>query len=200
MTTEQVHLPGAGSARATFPDKPVLVFWETTRACELSCVHCRASAIREPLPGQLSTEEGKRLIDEVASFGRPSPVMIFTGGDPLLRDDLFGLLAHATDMGVHFAVSPAASDLLNLETLRRLKASGASAISLSLDGPTEEAHDTIRREPGTFRRTVRAAQEAVSLGLNVQINTTVMRNNFDDIPAIFRLMPAQKRFSIRFGG
>jgi len=100
-----------------FSEKPVLVFWEMTRACLLSCVHCRASAIKEPLPGELTLEEGIRLIDQVASFGKPSPTIIFTGGDPLLRKDLFELLSYATKTGVRFAVSPAATELLSYDAL-----------------------------------------------------------------------------------
>ncbi len=190
MAMRQSQLVGSSVERAQtlFSEKPVLVFWETTRACKLSCVHCRASAIREPLPGQLTTEQGRKLIEQVASFGKPGPTMIFTGGDPLLRDDLFELLGHATELGVRFAVSPAASDLLTYDKLRRLKEAGAVAISLSLDGASEETHDAIRREAGTFRRTVQAARDAASLGLNAQVNTTVMSNNFGELPKIFRLV------------
>jgi AdoMet-dependent heme synthase len=189
-TMEQSELFGPSIERrqTLFSEKPVLVFWETTRACKLSCVHCRASAIRDPLPGQLTTEEGKVLIEQVASFGRPGPTMIFTGGDPLLRDDLFDLLEYATKLGVRFAVSPAASDLLTYDALKRLKVAGAAAISLSLDGACEETHDSIRREPGTFRRTVQAARDAASLGLSAQVNTTVMKNNYLELPQIFRLI------------
>lgn len=176
------------AGRSLFAEKPVLVFWETTRACKLSCIHCRASAIREPPPGQLTTEEGKALVEQVASFGRPGPTLIFTGGDPMLRKDLFELMAFATERGVRFAVSPAASDLLNHEALRRLKEAGAAAISLSLDGAAEETHDAIRREPGTFRRTIQAAKDAVSMGLPAQVNTTVMGNNLAEMPAILRLI------------
>lgn len=179
----------AAQARPSpFSERPVLVFWETTRACPLSCVHCRASAIREPLPGELTTEQGERLIDQVASFGKPTPTMIFTGGDPLLRADLFELMAYASDRGVRFAVSPAASELLTRDALKRLKEAGAAAISLSLDGASAESHDSIRRERGTFERTLRAMREAVELGLRPQVNTTVMRRNLHEIPAIFHLL------------
>ena len=113
--------------------------------------------------------------------------MIFAGGDPLLRDDLFELLAYATDLGVRFAVSPAASDLLNYDALKRLKDAGAAAISLSLDGAVEATHDSIRRDEGTYRRTIQAMRDAVSLGLNPQINTTIMKGNYAELPRIFHL-------------
>jgi AdoMet-dependent heme synthase len=168
-----------------FPDKPVLVFWETTRACLLSCVHCRASAIREPLPGELSTEEGRRLIDKVSEFGSPAPTMIFTGGDPLLRGDLFELLSYARSVGVRFAVSPAVTELLTYDTLRRIKEAGASAISVSLDGACASTHDYTRRKEGTYDRTLRAIRDAVDIGLNIQVNTAIMKRNYDELPLIF---------------
>lgn len=186
-----VSAQAEGAARRTlFEQKPVLVFWETTRACELSCVHCRAGAIREPLQGELDTVEGKRLIDEVASFGKPGPTLIFTGGDPLLRNDLFELMDHANRTGVRFAVSPAASELLTYDSLKRIKEAGAVSISLSLDGSSAQTHDSIRREPGTFARTLEATEDAIALGLSPQINTTAMRRNFRELPKIFRTISA----------
>ena len=171
-----------------FSEKPILVFWETTRACLLSCVHCRASAIREPLPGELATEDGVRLIDQVASFGKPSPTIIFTGGDPLLRGDLFELLSHATKTGVRFAVSPAVTELLTYDALRRIKEAGASAISISLDGASAQTHDSIRRREGTYQRTIQAMKDAVSVGLNAQVNTAIMRRNYAELPQLFHLV------------
>lgn len=171
-----------------FSEKPVLVFWETTRACLLSCVHCRASAIREPLPGELTTEEGVRLIDQVASFGKPSPIIVFTGGDPLLRGDLFELLSYAANAGVRFAVSPAVTELLSYDTLKRIKAAGVSAVSVSLDGASAQTHDSIRRIEGTYQRTIQAVKDAVSAGLNIQVNTAVMKSNYTELPQLFHLI------------
>ena len=171
-----------------FSEKPVLVFWEMTRACLLSCVHCRASAIKEPLPGELTLEEGIQLIDQVASFGKPSPTIIFTGGDPLLRKDLFELLSYATKTGVRFAVSPAATELLSYDALKRMKEAGATSISLSLDGALAETHDSIRGEVGTYDRTIQAMKDAVSLGLNPQINTAIMERNYSELPQLFHLI------------
>ena len=171
-----------------FAQKPVLVFWEVTRACLLSCVHCRASAIREALPGELTYDEGLRLIDQVASFGKPSPTIIFTGGDPLLRRDIFDLLAYASKIGVKFAVSPAVTELLNYDSLRHLKDAGTIAISISLDGSSAQTHDSIRRVAGTYESTIRAITNALSLHLNPQINTTVMKGNFKELPQLFHLI------------
>ncbi len=177
-----------GTANKPWSEKPIMVFWETTRACLLSCVHCRASAIKEPLPGELTTEEGVRLIDQVASFGTPSPIIVFTGGDPLLRGDLFELLSHAADAGVRFALSPAVTELLSYDALKRIRDAGVSAVSVSLDGAYAQTHDSIRRIDGTYQRTVQAMKDAVSLGLNIQVNTAIMKSNYTELPQLFHLI------------
>lgn len=171
-----------------FEERPVLVFWEMTRACPLFCLHCRASAVSEPLPGELTTREGFELIDQVASFDKPTPTIIFTGGDPLMRKDIFKMLTYASERGVKFALSPAVSEKLNIDTLSRIKESGASAISISLDGATPLSHDSIRRRDGSFKMTVDAISNAIGLGLNVQVNTVVMKRNFEELPDIFALI------------
>ena len=171
-----------------FADRPALVFWETTKACTLSCIHCRASAIDEPLPSELTREEGFRLVDQVASFGRPFPTIILTGGDPLRRRDLFDLLTYAARREMKFAVSPAATNLLSREVLVRIKQLGASSVSISLDGAWASTHDAIRRREGTYERTVRAVQDAVEIGLDVQVNTVVMKRNFRELAGVFSLV------------
>ncbi|MDG6934269.1 MAG: TIGR04053 family radical SAM/SPASM domain-containing protein [Nitrososphaerota archaeon] len=171
-----------------FEDRPVLVFWEMTRACPLFCLHCRASAVSEPLPGELTTKEGFELIDQVASFDKPTPTIIFTGGDPLKRKDLFEILNYASERGVKFAVSPAVSENLNMDSLGRIKETGASAISISLDGAKALTHDSIRRRDGSFKMTLEAISNALKLGLKVQVNTAVMKRNFEELPDIFALI------------
>lgn len=171
-----------------FDDRPVLVFWETTKACMLSCVHCRASAISRPLPGELDTSEGFRLIDQVVGFGEPHPTIIFTGGDPLMRGDIFELLDYARGRGVRFAVSPSVTPLLTSEKLAKLKDSGASAVSVSIDGASPTTHDGIRRVEGTFARSLEVLREGLRLGLNMQVNTTVMRRNVSELPDLFHIL------------
>jgi AdoMet-dependent heme synthase len=171
-----------------FENKPILVFWETTRSCPLSCLHCRASAITEPLPGELTSDEGKRLIDQVAHFGEPYPTIIFTGGDPLQRQDLFDLMDYAAMRKIRFAVSPAVSALLSQEVLLRMKRARVSSISISLDGAVEETHDRIRRRPGTYNKTIETIRDALALGINVQVNTAIMRQNLIELPKIFSLI------------
>ena len=171
-----------------FVNKPVLVFWETTRACDLSCAHCRASAMTEPLPGELSTEEGMELIDQVASFGRPYPTIIFTGGDPLKRRDLFELMAYAKGLGLGFAVSPAMTTLADRMTMSRIRGAGATSISISRDVARADTHDSIRGIEGTFDRTVGTTRDATAMGLRPQINTAVMKRNFRELPELFHLI------------
>jgi radical SAM protein len=171
-----------------FSNKPILVFWETTRACPLACVHCRASAITEALPGELTKEEGVDLIDQVASFGKPYPTLVMTGGDPLKRRDLFELAAHAKERGVQFAVSPAVTELLTDGALEKIRDVGPSSISVSLDGAFGETHDSIRGVRGTFDSTLERIGAAVKLGISVQVNTAVMKRNFEELPEIFRLI------------
>ncbi|MCL5412397.1 MAG: TIGR04053 family radical SAM/SPASM domain-containing protein [Candidatus Marsarchaeota archaeon] len=179
---------GYGVARPNFGSKPVLVFWETTRACPLACRHCRASAIRDPMPGELSTAEGMRLIDSVAAFGTPAPLIVFTGGDPMVRKDLFVLMDHARSAGIRFAASPAVSQGLDRHALERLRDAGVTSISVSLDGACSDTHDRIRNVGGTFDATLRVIRESVSIGLSIQVNTTVMRSNIDELARIFHLI------------
>jgi AdoMet-dependent heme synthase len=168
-----------------FATKPILVFWETTRSCPLACVHCRASAILDPLPGELTREEGMKLIDEIASFGRPYPTLVFTGGDPLMRADLFDLISYANSLGVQFAVSPAVTKSLTDEALCRIKRLGASSVSFSLDGAYAQTHDSIRGVNGTFDMTVDRIKKALELGIGTQVNTAVMKSNFEELPEVF---------------
>jgi radical SAM protein len=175
-----------------FDDRPVLVFWETTKACLLSCVHCRAEAIKSPLPGELSREEGYGLIEQVAEFGEPYPTVIFTGGDPLMRGDIFELLDYAKKRGVRFALSPSVTPILTREKLQELKSAGVSAISVSVDGSSPITHDGIRRVAGTYERSIEVIDAAVELGLSVQVNTTVMRDNVLELPEVFHMVRSHR--------
>jgi radical SAM protein len=172
-------------------EKPILVFWETTRACDLACRHCRASAISRALPGELSHQEGLGFLEQVAAFGRPCPVLIMTGGDVLKRQRLWELLQRARELGLTVAVSPSVTPLLNEAVIDRLAAAGVSTMSLSLDGADAEFHDGLRGVPGTFARTLRYAEHAVRAGLRLQINTTVMKDNLRRLPELFSLIHAR---------
>ncbi len=169
-------------------DRPFMIIWETTHACDLACRHCRAEAIPEHDPLSLNFEEAKHLLEQVDSFGIPRPIFIFTGGDPFKRDDLFDLLAYGNELGLAMAVSPSGTPLLNEANLRRVKEYGAKAISLSIDGSTPERHDDFRQVPGSFDLTTRGWRTAREIGLKLQLNTTVTRYNLEDLPQIFRLV------------
>jgi radical SAM protein len=169
-------------------DRPFMVIWETTMACDLACRHCRAEAIAERDPLALSTEEGKALLDQVESFGKPRPLVILTGGDPFKREDIFELVAYGSEIGLPMAVSPSGTPLLTRENLLRLKEAGARAISLSIDGSTAERHDDFRQVPGSFQMTVDGWKAAREIGLKLQLNTTVTRYNLYDLPNIFRMV------------
>lgn len=167
-----------------FSRNPLLVFWETTRACPLSCRHCRASAISHPLEDELSHEEGVKLIDDIAAFGHPRPVVIMTGGDCMMRSDLVELVREGKERQLSIALSPAVSSLLESGKLMELRKLGVRSFSLSLDGCRAETHDNIRGVPGHFGETIKAASRLVAMGFSVQINTTVMPDNVEELADI----------------
>lgn len=168
--------------------RPFMVIWETTQACDMACRHCRAKAQPEAHPDQMSTEEGKHLLDQIVDFGMPHPLVILTGGDPFKRPDIFELTRYGADKGLPVALSPSGTPLLNADNLGKVKEAGCKAISLSLDGSCPEIHDDFRRVPGSFEWTVNGWKVAQSLGLKLQINTTVTRHNLFDLPKIFALV------------
>lgn len=157
--------------RVDFARAPFLVIWETTQACALSCRHCRASAQpwRDPL--ELDTAQGLDVVRQTADMG--TPLIVFTGGDPLNRPDLCELIRHGREMGLRTATIPAATPSLTREAVVRLKHAGLDQMALSLDFPTAELHDAFRGVPGAFDKTLQAAAWARGLDLPLQINTTV---------------------------
>ncbi len=170
-----------------YSEAPVVVFWETTRACALKCRHCRAVAqpLRHPL--ELTTQEGFRLLEDLAAFD-PPPIVILTGGDPFMRRDLMDLLGHGIELGLRMSISPSVTKLVNSEALAVLKRLGISRISFSLDGSTDEIHDNFRGVKGSFQQTLGRMQLALDAGLSLQINTTVSRHNFNDLAGTVDLL------------
>lgn len=171
-----------------YAQRPMLVFWEVTRACQLACTHCRASATPQALPGELTHEEGIRLVDQVVDFGRPYPILILTGGDCLMRPDIFEIVDYATHKGVPVAMSPSVTPMLTDEAIAMMVDKGVKAVSLSLDGSRAATHDGIRGIPGLFEQTIPMMRKLVDAGLKLQINTTVMRNNVDELAEIAELI------------
>jgi heme b synthase len=161
-----------------------MVAWEVTRRCNLSCIHCRASAERGPYPGELTADEGLRLLDDLASFARP--VVILTGGEPLLREDIFDLARHGTERGLRMVMAPNGT-LIDAEKSLRIKASGIQRVSVSLDGATRGTHDRFRRVEGAFDGALRGIEHLKNAGVEFQINTTVTRGNCEELPSILNL-------------
>jgi radical SAM protein len=154
-----------------FAQAPFLVIWETTQACALACRHCRASARpwRDPL--ELTTEEGRQVVRQTAEMG--TPLIVFSGGDPVSRPDLVDLIAEGKRCGLRTATIPAATDALTAGLVGRLEEAGLDQLALSLDFPQAQLHDAFRGVPGAFEKTMSAVAWAHDAGLPLQINTTV---------------------------
>lgn len=170
-----------------FAKAPFLVIWETTRSCALACNHCRASAEHGRDPRELTTDEGKRLMDQAASMG--TPVFILSGGDPLERSDLEELVSYGDQKGLRMGTIPAATSNLTRERLAGLKEAGLAQLAFSIDGPTAALHDSFRNTPGAFTATMKGIEWAHELGLPLQINTCLARWNYgmlEDLVALVR--------------
>ena len=173
-----------------FNQRPFIAIWEVTQACDLACVHCRASAQPNRHPLELSTDEGRNLIDQIAAL--KVPVFVLTGGDPIKRPDLFELIAHARSVGVRVSLTPSATPLLTREIVVRLKEAGLARLAVSMDAASAETHDAFRGMNGSFARTLDAVRWANEIGLPVQINTTFSRRNIGEIDVIVGLMEKLK--------
>ena len=161
-----------------------LLAWETTRRCNLDCRHCRAAATQGPYPGELTTEEGKQLLTDVAGMG--PAVIILTGGEPLLREDIFEVTEHGHRLG-HRMVMAVNGTLLTGDVARRLIDVGIQRLSISLDGASAPSHDNLRAVSGAFEGALRGIGACKAAGLPFQINTTVTRANLKELPAIYEL-------------
>jgi heme b synthase len=160
-----------------------LVAWETTRRCNLSCVHCRASATDEQ-SDDLDTQTAYRLLDEIADIAKP--IVILTGGEPLLRKDIFDLAAYGTAKGLRMVMAPNGT-LITEPIARKLVESGIKRLSISLDGPDADSHDRFRGVPGAFEGALQGIEHIRTAGLEFQINTTITKTNLVHIPAILQL-------------
>jgi radical SAM protein len=169
-----------------FDRAPFLVIWEVTQACDLACVHCRACAVPHRHPAELTTREGFALLEEIRTFG--DPLMVFTGGDPLKREDLFELLAYSARLGLRTTVTPSATPLLTGRAIEAIARSGVARMALSLDGPDAPSHDGFRQVAGSFARTLFGLREARRIGLETQVNTTVTRHNLARLAEIAALV------------
>lgn len=166
---------------------PMLVFYEATRACDLVCRHCRACAMARSHPKELTTEQSILLIDQLLEFPI-TPMLVLTGGDPMMRPDAIDLVRYAVTRGMPTSMAPAATDRLTGPVLRKLKDAGLSRMSMSIDGPDAATHDALRGFGGSFDRAISILGAARNLGLATQVNTVISRHNVDDIDAMADLM------------
>lgn len=169
-----------------FAEAPFLVIWEVTRACDLACLHCRAEAVPERHPLELSTSEARAMMREVRRFGRP--LFVLTGGDPLKRPDVVELVEYGASLGLRMAMTPSGTPLMTEGVLAQLRDAGLSRLAVSLDGSTAAIHDAFRGVPGSYDWTLSMLRAARELGVSTQVNTTVSRFNHEDFDALASLM------------
>jgi len=174
--------------RATAPRRraPVMV-WNVTRRCNLACHHCYSASDGARASNELSTDEARTMIDQLAAYG--CPVLILSGGEPLMRPDLIQLVAHATAAGLHVALSSNGT-LLDDAMACRLKEAGVAYAGISLDG-LGHTHDALRGSPGSFFTALDGIRAARRAGIKTGVRFTIMRSNADDIPGIFDLLEAE---------
>ncbi|MDH7577712.1 MAG: putative heme d1 biosynthesis radical SAM protein NirJ1 [Bacillota bacterium] len=175
------QLHGAAAGRG-----PVVV-WNMTRTCNLRCIHCYASAEPEKHPGEMSTAEAKRFIDDLAAF--KVPVLLFSGGEPLMRPDFFELAAYAASRGIRPTVSTNGT-LITCEVARRLKETGVGYVGISLDG-IGESNDRFRGKRGAFAAALRGIRNCLAAGQRVGLRFTMNRHNYDQLEPVFDLIESE---------
>jgi AdoMet-dependent heme synthase len=182
--------PGTGGQHPgtsiDFDKSPFLVIWETTQACDLACKHCRAEAQPNRHPDELTTEEAKKLLDDVRRFGRI--IFVFSGGDALKRPDIVELVEYGARLGLRMAITPGTTPLATREKLQQLKDAGLARLAISLDGSHPGIHDEFRQVSGSFEHGLRILRTCQEIGLSTQVNTVVARHNLDDFDNLCTLM------------
>jgi radical SAM protein len=173
--------------RAAFEESPLVVFYETTQACDLVCTHCRACAQPRRHPDELSPEASRALLDDFARFPEP-PLVVLTGGDPMKRPDICEMVAHGVSRGLSMAMTPSATPLVTLDALVDLSDAGLSRLAVSIDGATAKSHDALRGVAGSFARSLEILADAHDAGLALQVNTTVHRGNVNELGALASLL------------
>jgi len=174
-----------GRRGKVFPaDSPKVVAWEVTRSCNLACAHCRASALHGPYPNELTAEECFRLVHQIAEAG--DPILILTGGEPLMRPDIFEIAAHAREVGLRAVMAPNGT-LVTPENARKIAEVGIKRISVSIDYPNAEEHDKFRGCPGAFEGALTGIRNALGAGVEIQVNATITKKNAHHLPALLEL-------------
>lgn len=183
------HPHGMGK-KIDYNENPFIAIWEVTRACQLKCVHCRADAQLTPDPRELTHEEGIKLIDQI--YEMDNPMLVFTGGDCMMREDLFELADYAVKKGMRVSMTPSATANVTKERMERAKNVGLSRWGFSIDGPTPEIHDHFRGTPGSFDLTLEKIKYLNELDMPLQINTVISRYNYDHLEEMVELVSELK--------
>ncbi|MDI6689321.1 MAG: heme b synthase [Actinomycetota bacterium] len=161
-----------------------MIAWEVTGACNLKCVHCRASAVDKPLPNEFSTQEALRFIDEICEFSQP--IIILTGGEPLLREDIFDIVCHGVQKGLRMVMGTNGT-LITKDIARRIRESGIQRVAISLESSTPEIHDEFRRVPGSFEAALEGIEHLKEAEVDFQIAPTITKRNLNDLENILNL-------------
>jgi len=162
-----------------------IIAWEVTRSCNLNCVHCRASSRFGPYPQELDTVQAKKLLDQIREVGQP--IIILTGGEPLLRKDIFILAEYGTKKGLRMVMGTNGT-LITPDITKKIQDSGIKRVSISLDGPTRERHDAFRQVDGAFDKAIKGITYLKEGGIEFQINTTITKYNLFELEEIFELV------------
>ena len=165
-------------------DKKPVVVWNCTQRCNLKCVHCYAQSEDRNYPGEMSTEEGKAMIDDLAAYG--APVLLFSGGEPTIRKDLLELMYYAKDKGMRVVISTNGT-LITEEKAKQFAEVGLSYVGVSLDG-SRETHDSFRGLAGSFDKAITGIRNSREAGIKVGLRMTINKRNWQDIPEIFKVM------------
>jgi len=163
--------------------RPFVLIWELTQACDLACDHCRAEADPNRHPDELTTAEGKRLLEQAREFAE-GQIVVLSGGDPATRPDLLELVEYGADLGLSMTITPSGTASLTGDVIDGLADAGIRRMALSLDGGSAETHDAFRGESGSYEATIAAAEHARDAGIPLQVNTTVCADTVDELPAV----------------
>ena len=181
--------PGSGAAAQAFEERtgikaPRIIAWEITRSCNLACAHCRAAAHCEPYPGELTLDECKSVMDDIASI--TDPILILTGGEPLMRSDIWEIIDYAHEKGLHPVIGTNGT-LVTDEVAAKIAEHGIPRVSVSLDFPTAEGQDAFRGKEGAFAETIEGVRNLRANGVGVQVNTTITKMNHQLVDEMHQL-------------
>lgn len=181
--------PGGGPAAMAYQERtgikaPRIIAWEITRSCNLSCAHCRAAAEFGAYPGELSLEKIREVIDDIVTI--TNPIIILTGGEPLMRPDIWDIVDYCHEKGAMPVIGTNAT-MVTPEIAGKMAEHGVPRISVSIDFPTAEEHDSFRGQPGCFEQSIAGIKNAQAAGVGVQVNTTVTTLNADRVEEMLEL-------------